>query len=68
MIEDKYLLLSSVSKDFIKLENRKLYTYYHFVLENDGNDDERFGVWSNGILTETTPKNDFVNSNAYILL
>lgn len=56
MIDDKYLLLSAVSNDFIKLENTDLYTYYHFILENNGNDDERFGIWANGILTETSSK------------
>ena len=61
-IDDKYLLLSSVSTDFIKLENTNVYTYYHFILENNGNDDERFGVWANGILTETSSKNLFISA------
>ena len=67
MIDDKYLLLSAVSKEFVKLENTNLYTYYHFILENNGNDDERFGVWANGILTETPSKNQF-NNHKYTLL
>ena len=67
MIDDKYLLLSAVSKQFIKLENTNLYTYYHFILENNGNDDERFGVWANGILTETPSKKQF-NKHKYTLL
>ena len=50
-----------------KIENNNLYTYYHFILENNGNDDQRFGVWANGILTETTSKNHFMN-HKYILL
>jgi hypothetical protein len=60
IIDDKYLLLSCVSKDFKKLENNNLYNYYHFVLENSGND-ERYGVWANGILTETPSKNFFIS-------
>ena len=60
-IDDKYLLLASVSNDFIKLETINVYTYYHFILENNGNDDERFGIWANGILTETPSKNQFIN-------
>ena len=67
MIDDKYLLLSAVSNDFKKIENTNLYTYYHFILENNGNDDERFGVWANGILTETPSKNQFTN-HKYTLL
>ena len=67
MIDDKYLLLVAISKDFIKLDNTNLYTYYHFILENNGNDDERFGVWANGMLTETPSKNQFTN-HKYTLL
>jgi hypothetical protein len=60
-IDDKYLLLAGVSNDFIKEENKNMYTYYHFTLENNGDDDERFGIWANGILTETPSKNYFTN-------
>ena len=55
-IDNKYLLLSSVSKDFIKMENNDTYTYYHLVLENEGDNELRFGVWANGVLTETPSK------------
>ena len=65
IIDDKYLLLSAVSKEFVKLENTNLYIYYHFVLENNGNDDEQFGVWANGILTETSSKNHFAKLKIY---
>lgn len=67
MIDDKYLLISAISKDFIKLENTNLYTYYHFCLENNKNNNERFGVWANGILTETPSKNQF-NNHKFTLL
>jgi len=67
MIDDKYLLLCSVSNQFVKLDNTNLYIYYHFILENNGNNDERFGVWANGILTETPSKKGFINQK-YILL
>jgi hypothetical protein len=66
MIDDKYLLMVSISNKFIKLEDTNFYTYYHFVLEND-RDDTRFGVWSNGVLSESTPKIDFIKHN-YTLL
>jgi hypothetical protein len=59
-IDDKYTLLASVSNDFVKLNNRDIYTYYHFILETNGNDDQRFGVWANGILTEIPSKNIFI--------
>jgi hypothetical protein len=66
MIDDKYLLLSAVSDQFVKLDNTNLYTYYHFILENNGNDDdERFGVWANGVLVETPTKKQFTNHVCY---
>jgi hypothetical protein len=58
-IDDKFFLLSAVSKDFIQLTDTNEYTYYHLCLENNGNNDERFGIWANGILTETISKNQF---------
>jgi hypothetical protein len=67
MIDDKYLLLSCVSKDFKKIENINLYIYYHFILENNGNNEERYGVWANGILTETPNKNFFMGQKFTLL-
>jgi alpha-tubulin suppressor-like RCC1 family protein len=58
-VDDKYLLLCSISSDFSMIEDNNMYTYYNFVLENNGNDDERFGVWASGILVESTSKNEF---------
>jgi hypothetical protein len=45
------------------MQNNELYTYYHFVLENNSNDDERFGIWANGILSETICKNLFLRKH-----
>jgi hypothetical protein len=67
MIDDKYLLLSSISNDFNKIEEIKTFTYYFFILENNGSNDERFGIWANGILTETPSKNHF-NSKLYLMV
>ena len=58
-VEDKFLLFAAVSPDFVKLENNDLYTYYHFSLESE-DDDERFGIWANGVLTESTPISNFL--------
>ena len=55
-IDDKYLVLASVSDHFIPLINNNIYNYYHFTLESD-DDKQRFGIWANGILTETTCNN-----------
>ena len=54
------MLLDTISNEFVKLENIELYTYYHLTLENNGNDDDRVGIWANGILTEPTSKNSFL--------
>ena len=58
-IDGKQLLIAAASDKFKALENKNVYNYYHFVLENDGNDDARYGVWANGVLTETPSKKWF---------
>ena len=61
MVNDKHLLLACFSKDFEKVENTNIHTYYHFILENDGDDDnDRYGVYANGVLAETPAKTPFV--------
>lgn len=65
MIDDKYLLLCGLSPDFIQLQNQNIYNVYGFCLENDGDNEQRFGVWANGVLVETSSKNymtQFLNS------
>jgi hypothetical protein len=51
-IKDKYLLNAAFSDRFIKQMEIKEYTYYHFVLESD-DDMENFGVYANGVLSES---------------
>jgi hypothetical protein len=58
MVDDKYMLLSSVSKDFKKIETNEPFTYYHFVLESD-DESQQFGIYANNVLTETQCKKDF---------
>ena len=58
--DNKHLLLACVSKEFKQLQDNKVYNYYHFILENDGDDDKRFGVYANGILSETPSKKLFL--------
>jgi hypothetical protein len=52
-IDGKRLLLSYVSDQFTAMQDNERYTYYHLLLENNDDDEERFGIWANGILTET---------------
>jgi sugar lactone lactonase YvrE len=60
-IDDKFLLLAAVSEEFVQLTDDEIYTYYHLVPENNGDDNQRFGIWANGILSETPSKNQFLN-------
>jgi hypothetical protein len=58
-IDHKKLLLVCNSDDFKPMKNNDVYTYYHFTLENDGDDSMRYGVWANGLLMETPNKEGF---------
>ena len=51
--DNKHLLLSSVSDEFAPMQDNGVYTYYHLLLENNHDEEERFGIWANGVLTET---------------
>jgi streptogramin lyase len=51
-IDDKFLLLACSNKQFEQINDREVYTYYHLVLEDD-NKFRNFGIWVNGILSET---------------
>jgi hypothetical protein len=61
-IDGKQLLLAAASDKFYALRNKNVYNFYHFILENDGNDEARYGVWANGILTETPSKEWFTET------
>jgi hypothetical protein len=51
-IEDKYLLLASISDRFEKLDNDDIYNLYHIALENDDIYGQ-YGIYANDVLTET---------------
>ena len=52
-IDAKQLLLAAASDKFTALENNNEYNFYNFCLENDSDDEARYGVWANGVLVET---------------
>jgi hypothetical protein len=52
-IDKKHLVLSCVSDQFVAMQDTSVYQYYHLLLENNDDDEERFGIWANGVLTET---------------
>ena len=60
-IDDKYLLFASASDHFVPLTDNEKYNYYHLTLENNGDGNQQFGIWANGILTETTCNDYLLN-------
>ena len=52
-IDDKYLILACVSDKFEQIKDNEKYEYYHLSLNSD-NKERRYGIWANGVLTETT--------------
>jgi len=52
-IDKKHLVLSCVSDQFTAMQDTSVYHYYHLLLENNDDEEERFGIWANGVLTET---------------
>jgi hypothetical protein len=55
-------MIASQSPYFEAINDNNIYTIYHFVCENeDGNNNRRFAIWANGILTESISKHNFNN-------
>jgi hypothetical protein len=67
IIDDKILMVAPVSKEFKAIQTKEAFTYYHFVLENDGDANRRYGVWANGFLAET-PSLNLYNTGVYMSL
>lgn len=65
-LDKKFLLLAAASSQFAPIQNKKPYVYYNLVLDNDNDDEIRFGIWANGILTETPSKKMFAQ-NKFIM-
>jgi hypothetical protein len=64
-IEEKYMWLASECGLFERIENKKRYTYYHISLENKDEPNRKYGIWANGILTETASERE-IRKNALI--
>ena len=58
-IDDMFVLIAAASKRFTKITNNDTYTYYHLILDNEGDMNARYGIYANGILTETPTVNIF---------
>jgi hypothetical protein len=59
VLDKKYLMLAAASSQFASVQNTKPHVYYNLVLDNENDDEMRFGIWANGILTETPSKKLF---------
>lgn len=52
-IEDKFLLMAYVSNDFEQIHDNNQYELFHIILDNPSDIKKQFGIWANGILTES---------------
>ena len=62
--ENKLLSLAMFNKDFEKVQDDNYYTVYHLVLENE-EDDNHYGIFANGVLSESMSKSCFEKSQMF---
>ena len=60
MIDDKYLLLAGFCNNFEQITEIVKFEYYHFNLKSNSDIDRRYGIWANGVLSESTFKKDAI--------
>ena len=60
--ENGFLSLAFMNKNFTRVEDDKYYTLYHLVLENE-DATKHYGIYANGILSESMSKQCFEQSN-----
>ena len=60
MIDGMYLQRAAFSPDFVKITDQNIYKYYHLSLKDTLG--KRYGIWANGILSESTFKIDMERS------
>lgn len=58
-MDDKYLLLAGISSDFEKIMDNNEYEIFHICCEDEDNHDQQYGIYANGILTESISYNSF---------
>jgi hypothetical protein len=61
IIDKLYVQRAAFNPDFTKITDTSEYTYYHISLKSDNN--KRYGIWANGVLSESTFKKDILNLN-----
>lgn len=63
-IDDKFLLMALADERFEPCDNYNTYQVYQIILENSNNN-ERYGIWANGILSETMSLNTYKRKNRF---
>ena len=60
-IDGKYVVFANLCEQFQQVSNTSEYTYYHLALEDYGDSLKKYGIWSEGVLVETTSRKKFLN-------
>lgn len=60
-IDDKFILIACDSDLFEPVADNNEYTLYHLCLESESADDH-FGIWAEGVLSESTSENDYIST------
>ena len=63
-IDDKYLLMALANEKFERCDNSDINEIYQIVLEHE-RENGRYGVWANGILSETMSLHTFRRKNRF---
>jgi hypothetical protein len=66
-IDDKFMLNAWASEKAEPVLDSDFFTIYHLVLEHDDDEDKKYGIWANGVLTESQSERHFV-AKSYKLL
>jgi hypothetical protein len=59
-IDDKFMLNAWVSEKAEPVLAADFFTIYHLVLEHDDDEDKKYGIWANGVLTESQCEKHFL--------
>lgn len=62
-IKDKYMLFAGFCSQFQQITNQDIYRYYHIVLDDDNDPEKHYGIWANGVLTESQSRMHFLQHN-----
>lgn len=59
-IDDKFMLNAWVSEKTEPVLTKDFFTIYHIVLEHDEDENKKYGIWANGVLTESQCEKHFI--------